>query len=144
MSLDDYLDQPKDLNEYLTKLSIHGGEQMKVEQVATGGEFLKASFVKTNKIVELKIMNKDDFERVTFEGKDGKKSQTKLQAKVIYNNYKPGSDMPNKWTMNGKSQNALIEAWGDDTDNWVGKKIPITIAGEGEMQHILVDSMRIE
>lgn len=117
---------------------------MKVEQVATGGEFLKAIFVKTNKIVELKIVGKDDFERVTFAGKDGKKDQIKLQAKVIYNNYKPGSDMPNKWTMNGKSQNALIEAWGDDTDNWIGKKIPITIAGEGEMQHILVDSMRIE
>lgn len=136
--------QPKDIYEYYTKLSTHGGEQMKVETVATGGDFLKADFVKSNKIVELKITNKDDFEYVTFPGKNGKKDQTKLQTKVIYNNYKPGSDMPNKWTMNAKSQNALIKAWGDNTDNWVNKKIPITVGGEGEMQHILVDELRIE
>ena len=46
--------------------------------------------------------------------------------------------------MNNKSRNALIDAWGSDTDKWVAKSIPITIGGSGEMKHILVDSMRIE
>lgn len=112
-----------------------------VEKVAEGGAFLKAKFVKEHKITELKIDDARTFKFVEFEGKDGSK-QEKLQCEVIYNGQ--GKEDPNTWTMNNKSRNALIDAWGTDTDNWVNKVIPITIAGEGEMQYIMVDSMRIE
>jgi len=115
---------------------------MKVEKVSDSQDFLKAKFVQEHKITELKIENGESFQFVTFEGKDGKPDQQKLQCEIIYNG--KGKEDPSKWTMNNKSRNALVDAWGDNTDKWVGKIIPITIAGEGEMTHILVDKLRIE
>jgi len=116
---------------------------MEVEKVAEGGEYLKAKFVKENKVTELKIDDARSIEFVEFEDKKnpGKKQQ-KIQCHVVYSGQ--GKEDPSIWTMNNKSRNALIEVWGKDTDKWVNKKIPITLGGEGEMLHILVDSMRIE
>ena len=115
---------------------------MKVKKSAEGGEYLKAGFVKEHRITELQIPDAREITMVTFEGKDGKKDQEKIQVPVIYNGQ--GKEDPNIWTMNNKCKNALFDAWGDDTDEWVNKKIPITIGGQGDMTHILVDSMRIE
>ena len=115
---------------------------MKVEKVNEAGDFLKAKFVVDHKITELKITDARTIEIITFEAKDGKPAQKKIQCEVSFNGQ--GKEDPFKWTMNNKSRNALIDAWGEDTDEWVNKKIPITIAGEGEMTHILVDKLRIE
>lgn len=115
---------------------------MKVDKAAEGGNYLKAKFVKEHKITELKITDARSIEMVTFEGKDGKPAQQKIQCEVAYSGQ--GKEDPKNWTMNNKSRNILIDTWGDDTDNWVEKKIPITLGGSGEMEHILVDSMRIE
>ena len=115
---------------------------MKVEKVADSGDFLKAEFVQKHKITELKITDARSFEIVIFKGKDGKKDQEKIQCEISFSGQ--GKADPFKWTMNNKSRNVLIDTWQDDTDNWVNKKIPITIAGEGEMTHILVDKLRIE
>ena len=65
-----------------------------------------------------------------------------IQCHVIYNGQ--GKEDPSTWTMNNKCRNALIDAWGKNTDEWVNKKIPITLGGSGDMTHILVDAMRIE
>jgi len=115
---------------------------VKVEKVAEGGDYLKAGFVKEHKITELKIDDARTIELHTFDGKDGKPDQTKIQCHVVYNGQ--GKEDPATWTMNNKCRNALIEAWGEDTDNWVNKVIPITLGGSGEMMHILVDAMRIK
>jgi hypothetical protein len=115
---------------------------MEVTKTAEGGDYLKAKFCKENKIVELQITDARTIKEVTFEGKDGKAPQTKIQCDVTY--AQQGKEDPSTWTMNNKCKNALIDAWGTDTDNWVNKKIPITIGGQGDMEHILVDSMRIE
>lgn len=115
---------------------------MKVEKADSSEDFIKAKFVQDNKITELKVENKDSFGFVTFEGKDGKPDTQKLQCEVVYKGQTEKT--PHKWTMNNKSRNALVDAWGDNTDTWVNKPIPITIAGEGEMTHILVDKLRIE
>jgi len=115
---------------------------MKVEKVSDSGDFIKAKFVKDKRITELKITDARTIEMVTFEGKDGKPDQHKVQCEITYKGQL--KDDPHKWTMNNKCRNALIEAWGDDTDQWVEKLIPINLAGEGEMEHILVDKMRIE
>jgi len=114
---------------------------MQVEKSAESGEFLKAKFVRENKILELTIDDARETKEVTFEGKDGKPDQVKLQVQIKFANQ--GKEDPNKWTMNNKCKNALITAWGGNTDDWVNKPIPITIGGEGEMTHILVDGMRI-
>ena len=115
---------------------------MKVEKVAEGGNYLKAKFVKEHKITELQITDARTITLVEFEGKDGKPATQKVQCDVTYK--AQGKEDPSSWTMNNKSRNALIDVWGSDTDNWVDKKIPITIGGAGEMEHILVDAMRIE
>ncbi len=115
---------------------------MKVKKSAEGGEYLKAAFVKEHRITVLQIPDAREIQEHTFEGKDGKPDQVKLQVPVIYD--KQGKEDPNIWTMNNKCKNAIIDAWGDDTDNWINKAIPITIGGQGDMTHILVDSMRIE
>ena len=115
---------------------------MEVEKVSEAGDFLKAKFIVEHKITELKITDARSVEIVTFEGKDGKPEQKKIQVEVSYASQ--GKEDPKKWTMNNKSRNVLIDAWGKNTDDWINKKIPITIAGEGEMTHILVDKLRIE
>ena len=114
---------------------------MKVDKVKEGGKYLKAKFVREHKITELQITDARTIAFVEFEGKDGK-SVKKIQCDVTYK--EQSKDDPSSWTMNSKSRNAIIQAWGGDTDEWVNKPIPITLGGDGEMLHILVDSMRIE
>lgn len=114
---------------------------MQVNKVSEGGSYLKAHFVKENKITELQITDARTIEMITFKGKDGKPDTEKIQCEVSYKDQ--GKEDPGVWTMNNKSRNILIDAWGSNTDDWVMKPIPITISGSGEMEHILVDSMRI-
>jgi len=115
---------------------------MEVSKSAEGGDYLKAKFCRENKVTELQITDARTIKEVTFEGKDGKPAQTKVQCDVTYANQ--GKEDPSSWTMNNKSKNIIIDAWGTDTDKWVNRSIPITLGGQGEMEHILVDSMRIE
>ena len=113
---------------------------MKAEKAESN--FLKAAFVEKYKITELQITNKDSIHFHTFEGKDGKPDTIKIQCEITYKGQEEGT--PSEWTMNSKCRNAIIDAWGEDTDNWVDKVIPINLAGEGEMRHILVDTLRIQ
>lgn len=121
--------------------SIGGGDRMKVEKDAIGGDFLRAAYVKEHKIPELLIIS--DAEIAKFKDKQGVETE-KLQFKIQYEGYQENKGMPDIWTLNGKSKNALIDAWGDDTDAWKGKPIPIGISGEGEYLHIKVDEIRIK
>lgn len=115
---------------------------MDVDKVATGGDFIKADFVEKHKITEIQITDARTIEFVTFKGKDGKPDQVKIQCDITYKNQ--GKEDPSSWTMNNKCRNALIDAWGKDTDKWVNKAIPINLGGDGDMRHLLVDTMRIE
>ncbi len=118
---------------------IRGGDRMKVEKGNTGGNNLKVEFVHEKKITSLKI--EDEGEMITYEAKkEGDSPSTKLVIGVSYNGQSDGD--PNKWSMNNKSRNALIDIWGDDTAEWVGKTAEISIAGEGEFKHIVVDTLR--
>ena len=116
-------------------------EKMIAEPVETSANSLKVSHVKAKKILELKLDDARKIRYMTFKGKDGQPDTTKIEAHVTYKGIT--EDDPDMWTINNKSRNILIKAFGKDTDGWVNKSIPITIAGEGEMQHILVDAMRI-
>ena len=115
---------------------------MQVEKVREGGNYLKAKFVQENKITELQITDARTIKFVEFEGKDGKSPTKKIQCDVTYKGQR--KEDPSSWTMNSKSRNIMIQACGGDTDEWVNRPIPITLGGDGEMLHILVDSMRIE
>lgn len=116
-----------------------GGESVKVEKGATGGNRLNADYVEKNRIAKLTIV--DEGEMVTFQPqKEGDKPSTKLVIGVSYEGMKDGD--PNQWSMNNKSRNALIDIWGDDTQNWIGKTAEINISGEKEFKHIVVDTLR--
>jgi len=112
---------------------------MKAEKQNESGKYLKITYVEEKKITELKIV--DEVTTVDFESKDGSKV-TKYQAEVTYQGIE--DDSPNIWTMNHASSNTLINAWGDDTDDWMNKPIPIQSAGEGEYKHFKVDPLRIK
>ena len=49
---------------------------------------------------------------------------------------------PEKWVLNNKSRNVLIDIFGNDTKDWVNKDVEIAISGDGEYQHIVVDTLR--
>ncbi len=116
-----------------------GGDRMKVEKGNTGGNTIKVEFVHEKKITSLKI--KDEGEMVTYEAKkEGDSASTKLVIGVAYDGQGDGD--PNKWSMNNKSRNALIDIWGDDTADWVGKIAEISTSGDGEFKHIVVDTLR--
>jgi len=115
-------------------------EKMIVEPIESSNA-IKVKHVKERKILELTLDDARSFKEVVFEGKDGKEDSTKLEAHITYKG--KSKEDPDVWRINNKSRNILIATWGKNTDNWVNKAIPITVAGEGEMQHILVDAMRI-
>ena len=112
---------------------------MKVERGSTGGNNLKVEFIEERKITSLKIIDEGDM--VTYEAKNpDEKSNTRLVIGVDYEGRNNGD--PNRWSLNNKSRNALIDAWGDDTKNWVGKIAEIAVSGDGEYRHITVDTLR--
>ena len=118
---------------------IRGGDRMKVEKGNTGGNTLKVADVVEKKLTKLKIT--DEGEMKTYEGeKEGDKSTTKLVVGISYEGQNKGD--PTKWSMNNKSRNALIDIWGDDTENWIGKEAEIQLEGTGEYRHIVVDTLR--
>lgn len=112
---------------------------MKVEKGNTGGSNLKVEFVQERKITSLKIT--DEGEMVTYDAKkEGESPVTKLVIGVLYEGQK--DEDPKRWGLNNKSRNALIDIWGDDTENWIGKTAEISISGDGDYKHIIVDTLR--
>ncbi len=124
---------------YDPNVSIRGGDRMKVEKGNTGGNSLKVADVMEKKLTKLKIT--DEGEMKTYEGeKEGDKTTTKLLIGISYEG-QTKSD-PSQWSMNNKSRNALIDIWGDDTEEWIGKEAEISLSGDGEFKHIVVDTLR--
>jgi len=118
---------------------VRGGDRMKVEKGNTGANTIKVEFVLEKKITSMKI--KDEGEMVTYEAKKaGDSASTKLVIGVSYDGQSDGD--PTKWSMNNKSRNALIDIWGDDTNDWIGKTAEISTSGDGEFKHIVVDTLR--
>ena len=116
-----------------------GGDSMIVAKGNTGGNNLKVEFIQERKITSLKIT--DEGQMITYEAKkDGDKASTKLVLGVSYEGQ--GKEDPEKWSLNNKSRNALIDAWKDDTADWVGKTAEILISGDGDYKHIMVDTLR--
>ncbi len=115
----------------------NGGDKMPEISRPQETQYLKASFIIERKISELKITSEPDWIDTEFKGKKDKK----IQCEVQYSG-QTSSD-PNIWTMNKSSSIALFDKHGKDTKTWMGKAIPITIDGEGEMKSIKVDKIRL-
>ena len=111
---------------------------MKIEKGATGANNIKVEFVLSKRISKLRIVGEGEI--VVYEGRDGKPQTEKLMVPVQYSGQSAGD--PERWVLNNKSRNVLIDIFGDDTSNWVGKDVEIAISGDGEYQHIVVDTLR--
>ena len=111
---------------------------MKAEKKTEGGNYLKVKFVEQREITELEITG--EITEVEFNN-DGKVTK-KYQADVAYEGQNKSD--PSVWTMNSSSSNTLIDLISDDTDEWRGVKLPITIDGSGEYKHFKVDKVRLK
>lgn len=116
----------------------HGGEKVKVEKGATASNNLTVAFVTDRRISRLKIT--DEGEQVEYPAKDGKPAVTKVVVGVTYDGQT--SNDPQKWSLNNKSLNSLIDVFGDETRSWIGKDVEIALDGSGDYKHITVDVLR--
>lgn len=84
------------------------------------GEFLKPKNVRTGEF--LKFINGGEWKVSVFKkGTTEENSKKQLEILVMHNNEEK------KFTLNSPSYEALSPAYGEDTDNWVGKSAMITI-----------------
>jgi len=113
------------------------GDTMIVDKVDSG--FLTAKFVHENRLTALTVIGEG--EMVSFE-REGGKSIQRIALPIDFGNRRNGD--PDKWTLNNKSRNAMIDLFGNDTTKWVGKKVEIKLEGSGEYEHITVDTMRTQ
>ena len=123
----------------ITLLYNRGGETMELEEPQVGTNRLKADFIESRKIVALKIL--DEGKMMTFSSKNNpNEKSTKPVFEVDYEG--KTNDDPNQWALNGKSQKSLMDVWGKETKNWIGKTAEIKLEGTGEYKHIAVDEIR--
>lgn len=109
---------------------------MLVEKVKDGS-YITREFVEERQITLFTIENEGEI--VTFEREKGG-SVEKISLGVSYEDQR--DDDPKTWTMNNKSRNAIIDLFGSETKNWVGRKVEIKIEGSKEYRHIAVDMIR--
>lgn len=77
-------------------------------QVETSEKYLKADYVRENKVNSLKILNEGELES----GQYGQK----LVLKVLVNGTKF------KWSLNNTNKDNLIKLYGKETAEWIGKE----------------------
>jgi hypothetical protein len=109
---------------------------VKVEK--TESNFFKGEYANENDITEVMFITEPIEVEKEFEGK----TYMKVQGQIEYEGHKKGD--PDILELNNTSKNTLIDSFGDDTKDWMGKKIPITstIGGNKKWQ-ILVDGTRL-
>jgi hypothetical protein len=90
---------------------------MKVTKDAGG--WLKADETKTGEL--LRIMQVEEVEKKDFNGED------KL---VIQLTVRTGGDEVRKLDLNSTSKNNVIDAYGDETDEWIDKHIRVEIVNQ--------------
>ena len=97
------------------------------------GNYLKGEYVKEKGITKLKITS----EAVDVNGDFGRK----LECEVTYDGQTQES--PNKWTLNKRSRNALIDKFGPDTTKWIGNVVPIETSLTEKGRAIYVDEVEL-
>ncbi len=112
-----------------------GGEKNTTITKVLTGRYLKGSFVKENDIKEFVIVSKPEIVDSEYEGKITKKVQCQVEYKD------KGKEDPNVWEMNQTCRNILVDKFGEDETNWMGKKIPVeTGLTSNNKRSIMVDS----
>lgn len=84
-------------------------------------QYLNAAYVTTNLVSEIIILTEGKEVEKNFDGKKSKAIELSVQIDV--------KDKPIKdWTPNGTAHATLIRCFGDETKDWVGKRVCIMAA----------------
>jgi hypothetical protein len=98
-------------------------------------EYLKGDYVKEKGIQSLKILTE-------AKDSDSKDFGVKLECNVSYDNMV--KDAPYIWSMNKTSRNVLIDFFGKDTKNWIGRIVPVETAVTEKGRAIHVDVVELK
>jgi hypothetical protein len=100
------------------------------EYLKKSQKWLNPDAVKDGDVVEL--VGEGAFRTVSFGGKD---------REVFETDVKLADGTTKTWTMNRTTMKNLSEAWGEDTKQWAGKKVRLTVQTvlvRGEMKRSIV------
>jgi len=98
---------------------------MEITKVETGGiPFLKKTTVLEQGVKVLKIKTEPQLVEAEYEGKKSTKLECICSTQVL-------DPKEVKWQMNATTQNFLIDKYGKETKNWIGKEIEIVIKQSG-------------
>lgn len=119
---------------------------MVIVEPVESNQYLTTNFVKDRNVLGLTIVGAGELQ--TYEPPANSQQQQQKQQEprlVLPISYQSQSaEDPQLWRLNGSSRNALIKLWGKDTQNWIGKKVDITLVSNKEYTYISVDAMRTQ
>ena len=130
----------------LNESEVKEKKMVHIEKSGIGkGQYLSASYVEENGIVELKIAGVADVVEKTYHEADGKET-TKEQVEVgVKVQDKEGTVQEMFWTMNKTSQNSIIDCLGAESMFWNEKIIPIVVnSSKGNKLAVYVDPIRLK
>lgn len=100
-------------------------KMVQVEKAEVGGTpYLNRKTVNDKGVKKIKIISEPVFVETEFEGK----KSTRLEALCSTQVADPKQV---KWQMNPTSQNYMVDKYGSDSKNWIGKEIEIAVKQAG-------------
>lgn len=106
---------------------------MQIEKAQIGGTpYLGKKIISEKKVTKVKIASEPVLVDVEFEQADG----TVKKSKRLECTCKTQVEDPKEvvWQMNATTQNYLLEKWGSETKEWVGKELDIAVKQAGSAQ----------
>ena len=98
---------------------------VEVSKVATGGTpFLNKKVVLEKKVTKVKIKTEAIQVETEFEGKKSIRLECICTTQVL-------DPVEVRWQMNPTTQNWMIDTFGKNTKNWIGKELEITVKQAG-------------
>lgn len=93
------------------------------------GEYINGEFLKDSKIDLLTISTIPELKTGTY--------GDKLECSVTYQGFAQGK--PYKWGMNTTCRNQLIDKYGENTDDWLNKTVPVETSITEKGRAIYID-----
>jgi len=98
--------------------------------------FVNADFVEQRRITEVVFTQDVRVEDSRY----GKGKQYNVE--VEYNGKVP--EDPSTLKLVPRSINLLIDKIGDESKDWLGRKIPVCVEGEGQYRHVVIDAVKLQ
>ncbi len=106
---------------------------MQVE-IEDSNSYVKGEFVKENKITEILFVTEPKMTETNF--------GNKVEGEVEYSG--KGKEDPHIWTLNNTSAKILLNYFGKETKEWMGKKLPVEPSRTEKGYAIYIDEARLK